>query len=86
MLTPLLSLPVPRAGEAETAEQGRARAIVEGCLRRSFGFKLRLLEESERWPALAIGIQDFGGTGVFVGAAGVGLHSGLPAGGVVPGV
>lgn len=36
----LLSLPVPRAGEAETPDQARARAIVEGCLRRSFGFKL----------------------------------------------
>lgn len=34
---------------------------------RSFGFKLRLVEEGEHWPALAIGIQDFGGTGVFGG-------------------
>ncbi len=34
---------------------------------RSFGFKLRLVEESALWPQLAIGIQDFGGTGVFGG-------------------
>lgn len=32
---------------------------------RSFGMKLRLLEESEYLPAVALGIQDFGGTGVF---------------------
>jgi hypothetical protein len=34
---------------------------------RSFGFKLRLIEEGEHWPAVALGIQDFGGTGVFGG-------------------
>lgn len=34
---------------------------------RSFAFKLRLLEEGPNTPALAIGIQDFGGTGVFGG-------------------
>lgn len=34
---------------------------------RSFGFKLRLIEESERGPAVAIGVQDFGGTGVLGG-------------------
>ncbi|RYP07128.1 hypothetical protein DL765_009258 [Monosporascus sp. GIB2] len=36
----LLSLPLPKAGENESAEQKRAREIVEGCLQRSFGFKL----------------------------------------------
>lgn len=36
----LMSLPMPRAGEAESAEQRQARAIVETCLQRSFGFKL----------------------------------------------
>ena len=36
----LMSLPLPRDGEAETAEQRQAREVVEGCLRRSFGFKL----------------------------------------------
>lgn len=36
----LLSLPLPRESEGETADQARARDIVEGCLRRSFGFKL----------------------------------------------
>ncbi len=34
---------------------------------RSFAFKLRLLEEGPNTPALAVGIQDFGGTGVFGG-------------------
>lgn len=34
---------------------------------RSFAFKLRLLEEGPNTPALALGIQDFGGTGVFGG-------------------
>ena len=34
---------------------------------RSFAFKLRLLEEGPNTPALAIGVQDFGGTGVFGG-------------------
>jgi hypothetical protein len=32
---------------------------------RSFGFKMRLLQEGEYWPAVALGVQDFGGTGVF---------------------
>ncbi|PYI32095.1 hypothetical protein BP00DRAFT_342388 [Aspergillus indologenus CBS 114.80] len=36
----LMSLPLPTPGEAETAEQKQAREIVEGCLTRSFGFKL----------------------------------------------
>jgi hypothetical protein len=34
---------------------------------RSFGLKLRLVEEGELLPAIAVGIQDFGGTGVFSG-------------------
>ena len=34
---------------------------------RSFGFKLQLVEESATLPAIAIGIQDFGGTGVLGG-------------------
>lgn len=34
---------------------------------RSFGFKLQLVEEGANWPQIAIGIQDFGGTGVFGG-------------------
>ncbi|KAH8601147.1 hypothetical protein B0O99DRAFT_608114 [Bisporella sp. PMI_857] len=36
----LLSLPIPKDGEAELAEQREAREIVEQCLRRSYGFKL----------------------------------------------
>ncbi|PYH44624.1 glycosyltransferase [Aspergillus saccharolyticus JOP 1030-1] len=36
----LMSLSVPKAGEAETDEQKRAREVVEGCLAKSFGFKL----------------------------------------------
>ncbi len=32
---------------------------------RSFDIKLRILEESSRWPALAIGLQDFLGTGIY---------------------
>ncbi|KAK7935829.1 hypothetical protein PG985_001324 [Apiospora marii] len=36
----LMSLPVPREGEAESPEQQQAREIVEGCLQRSFAFKL----------------------------------------------
>ncbi|ESZ97657.1 capsule polysaccharide biosynthesis protein [Sclerotinia borealis F-4128] len=36
----LMSLSIPRDGEVETPEQGEARAIVEACLERSFGFKL----------------------------------------------
>ena len=36
----LLSLSLPKEGDAETAEQKQAGDIVEGCLQRSFGFKL----------------------------------------------
>ena len=36
----LMSLPLPKEGEAETAEQTHARQIVETCLQKSFGFKL----------------------------------------------
>ncbi|KAH6639966.1 hypothetical protein BKA67DRAFT_528557 [Truncatella angustata] len=36
----LMSLPLPRDGEAESEQQAKAREIVEGCLSRSFGFKL----------------------------------------------
>ncbi|CAJ2507323.1 Uu.00g085090.m01.CDS01 [Anthostomella pinea] len=36
----LMSLRLPARGEAESAEQKRAREVVEGCLGRSFGFKL----------------------------------------------
>ena len=36
----LMSLSLPREGEAESAEQTQAREIVEACLQRSFGFKL----------------------------------------------
>ncbi|KAI1747374.1 hypothetical protein F4782DRAFT_426009 [Xylaria castorea] len=36
----LMSLPLPKAGEEEGADQNKAREIVEGCLSRSFGFKL----------------------------------------------
>ncbi|KAI1819774.1 hypothetical protein F4861DRAFT_110749 [Xylaria intraflava] len=36
----LMSLPLPGEGEAESADQRRAREIVEQCLTRSFGFKL----------------------------------------------
>lgn len=36
----LMSLPIPREGEVESAEQAHARDIVESCLTRSFGFKL----------------------------------------------
>ena len=32
---------------------------------RSFDIKVRLLNESDRWPALAIGLQDLLGTGIF---------------------
>ena len=32
---------------------------------RSFDIKLQLSEETERWPAIAIGLQDFLGTGVY---------------------
>jgi hypothetical protein len=34
---------------------------------RSFDVKLRLIAESERWPAVAIGLQDFLGTGILSG-------------------
>jgi hypothetical protein len=36
----LMSLHLPNDGEEETQEQGEAKNIVEGCLSRSFGFKL----------------------------------------------
>ncbi|KAI1135875.1 hypothetical protein F5Y05DRAFT_415869 [Hypoxylon sp. FL0543] len=36
----LMSLPLPKQGEPESAEQRQAREIVEACLQRSFGFKL----------------------------------------------
>jgi hypothetical protein len=36
----LMSLALPKEGEEESAEQKQAREIVEGCLQRSFGFKL----------------------------------------------
>ncbi len=34
---------------------------------RSFDVKIRIISESERWPALAIGLQDFLGTGIYSG-------------------
>ncbi|KAF8857839.1 hypothetical protein BDZ45DRAFT_674450 [Acephala macrosclerotiorum] len=36
----LMSLQIPKEGEIENEEQKRAREIVEGCLSKSFGFKL----------------------------------------------
>ncbi|OTA86295.1 hypothetical protein M434DRAFT_399941 [Hypoxylon sp. CO27-5] len=36
----LMSLSLPKQGEAENAEQKQAREIIEACLQRSFGFKL----------------------------------------------
>ncbi|KAM0705856.1 hypothetical protein Q7P35_007216 [Cladosporium inversicolor] len=36
----LMSLPIPRNSEAKSDDQKKARAIVESCLSRSFGFKL----------------------------------------------
>lgn len=36
----LMSLPLPREGEEESGDQKLAREIVEGCLQRSWGFKL----------------------------------------------
>ncbi|KAI0853830.1 hypothetical protein F5Y00DRAFT_250506 [Daldinia vernicosa] len=36
----LMSLPLPKPGEVESADQKQAREIVEACLQRSFGFKL----------------------------------------------
>ncbi|RAL06563.1 glycosyltransferase [Aspergillus homomorphus CBS 101889] len=36
----LMSLSLPAEGEVETADQKQAREVVEGCLTRSFGFKL----------------------------------------------
>ena len=36
----LMSLSLPKEGEAESAEQKQAREIVEACLQKSFGFKL----------------------------------------------
>lgn len=35
-----MSLPLPKEGEEETADQKQAREIVEACLQKSFGFKL----------------------------------------------
>jgi hypothetical protein len=32
---------------------------------KSIDFKLRLLEENDRWPQLALGVRDLGGTGLF---------------------
>ncbi len=34
---------------------------------RSFDLKFRLIEESEYWPQVAVGLQDIGGTGLFSG-------------------
>ena len=34
---------------------------------RSFDVKFRLIEETEHWPSLAVGLQDFLGTGVYSG-------------------
>ncbi|MEI6760184.1 MAG: YjbH domain-containing protein [Betaproteobacteria bacterium] len=34
---------------------------------KSIDFKLRLLEESDSWPQLALGVRDIGGTGLFSG-------------------
>lgn len=34
---------------------------------KSIDFKVRLLEESDRWPQLALGVRDLGGTGLFSG-------------------
>ena len=39
----------------------------EGLFDRSFDVKLRLIAETERWPAVAIGLQDFLGTGIYSG-------------------
>lgn len=36
----LMSLPLPKDSEAESADQKQAREIVESCLQQSFGFKL----------------------------------------------
>ncbi|KIM77232.1 hypothetical protein PILCRDRAFT_825581 [Piloderma croceum F 1598] len=36
----LMSLSLPKEGEEESSEQKQAREIVEGCLQKSFGFKL----------------------------------------------
>ena len=36
----LMSLQLPKVGQTESADQELAREIVEGCLQRSFGFKL----------------------------------------------
>ncbi|KAI0834293.1 hypothetical protein F5Y06DRAFT_279437 [Hypoxylon sp. FL0890] len=36
----LMSLPLPKQGEVESAEQKQAREVIEACLQRSFGFKL----------------------------------------------
>lgn len=34
---------------------------------RSFDIRYQLVEESLTWPALAVGLQDFGGTGIYAG-------------------
>ncbi|MEM9735190.1 MAG: YjbH domain-containing protein, partial [Pseudomonadota bacterium] len=34
---------------------------------RSFDIKVRFVEEAEYWPSVAIGLQDFLGTGIFAG-------------------
>ena len=34
---------------------------------RSFDIKIRLIEESENWPSISIGLQDFLGTGIYSG-------------------
>lgn len=34
---------------------------------RSFDLRYQLLEESLRWPAVTVGLQDFGGTGILAG-------------------
>lgn len=36
----LMSLPLPKDGDVESADQRQAREIVEACLTKSFGFKL----------------------------------------------
>lgn len=36
----LMSLPLPKEGEAESEKQQKAREMIEGCLTKCFGFKL----------------------------------------------
>lgn len=38
--------------------------VRDGYLDKSFDFKFRLSEESWTWPAIAVGVQDLGGTGL----------------------